>query len=236
MSVDRVMSSTLFEPLLRSRGGVTLVGGGELAAPVLRRALALAPRLVAADGGADAALALGFRPERAVGDFDSISDAARAALGTARLHHVAEQASTDFDKALRHVAAQFVLAVGFAGARLDHTLAAFNVLARHPGRRCLLLTEREVAFLAPRALRLRLTPGTRLSLFPMAPVRGEGTGLRWPLAGHDFAPGGMIGTSNETVAAQVDLRFSADAMVTILPAEYLEAALTGLGAATHPGA
>lgn len=216
-------------PLLRTSGGVTLIGGGGVGADVLARALALAPRLVAADGGADAAIALGQLPELAIGDFDSISDSARAALGPDRLHHMTEQESTDFDKALRHVAAAFTLAVGFAGARLDHTLAAFNVLARHPARRCVLLGDHDVAFLAPRELRLRLAPGTRLSLFPMAPVKGQGTGLRWPLEGFDFAPGGVIGTSNEAALPEVALRFSAPAMLVLLPAECLRAALAGLG-------
>lgn len=225
------MTASPEAPLIRTSGGLTLVGGGGFSADLLSRALARAPRLVAADGGADAALALGHRPEWAIGDFDSISDAARAALGPGRLCHVAEQDSTDFDKALRHVVADFVLAVGFAGARLDHTLAAFNVLARHPGQRCLLLSDHDVAFLSPPRLRLRLTPGTRLSLFPMAPVRGDGDGLRWPFAGMDFAPGGTIGTSNEVAAAEVALRFSGAAMLVLLPASCLSEALAGLGAA-----
>jgi thiamine pyrophosphokinase len=214
---------------LQSSGGITLIGGGCAGAETLAAALALAPLLVAADGGADTALALGHVPDLAIGDFDSISTAARAALGPGRLHHLTEQESTDFDKALRHVAADFTLAVGFAGARLDHTLAAFNVLARHPGRRCLLLGTQDVAFLAPPALRLRLDPGTRLSLFPMAPVTGQARGLRWPLDGHAFAPGGVIGTSNEVTLPEVELRFSAPAMLVFLPAECLRAALSGLG-------
>ena len=58
--------------------------------PVLRRdlkaALAHAPCLVAADGGADRALALGQVPDAVIGDLDSISAVAQARLG-ARVHH-----------------------------------------------------------------------------------------------------------------------------------------------------
>ena len=224
------MSSSSFgKPILRTSGGVTLVGGGDVCAAALGAALAVAPHLVAADCGADVALALGHTPDMAIGDFDSISDAARAALGPDRLHRIAEQDSTDFDKALRNVAADFVIAVGFGGGRLDHTLAAFNVLVRHPDRRCVMLSDEDLVFLAPRDLCLALEPGTRFSLFPMGPVQAWGTGLRWPVDGLEFAPAALIGTSNEVSDRKVRVQFSAPAMLVILPARCLHAALAGLG-------
>jgi thiamine pyrophosphokinase len=39
-------------------------------------------------------------PEAVIGDFDSIRPAARTALPPDRLHPIAEQDTTDFDKAL----------------------------------------------------------------------------------------------------------------------------------------
>jgi glutamate-ammonia-ligase adenylyltransferase len=75
---------------------------------------------------------------------------------------------------------------------------------------------------------LALPRGTRLSLFPMGPVQGDSEGLRWPLAGLDFAPDGMIGTSNE-VSGAVRLRMHAPKMLVILPVRYLQAALHGCG-------
>ena len=134
------------------------------------RALALAPRLVAADGGADSALALGQTPDLAVGDFDSISDAARRVLGPARLHHDPDQETTDFDKALAVEAADLVLAVGFTGARLDHTLAAMSTLARHPQRRVVIDSGTDLCLLCPPRLTLDLPAGSRVSLFPLAPL------------------------------------------------------------------
>ncbi|MBM3613497.1 MAG: thiamine pyrophosphokinase, partial [Alphaproteobacteria bacterium] len=110
-------------PIISSDQGVTLAGGAPFGGALLRAALGLAPRLVAADGGADRLLRLGHMPEVAIGDFDSISAAARAALGPDRLHHIPEQDTTDFDKALRSVAAPFVVGLGFSGARIDHGLA-----------------------------------------------------------------------------------------------------------------
>lgn len=204
------------------------MGGGELASEALERALALAPVLVAADSGADRALMLGHMPQAVIGDFDSLGSAARADVPPERLHHIPEQETTDFDKALRHIAAPFVLAVGFTGARLDHTLAAFNTLARHPGRRCVVLGARDLCFLAPPELDLALPPGTRVSLFPMAELRGRSRGLRWPIDGIGFAPGGLTGTSNMASEDRVRLDFDATGMLVILPVAHLSAALSAL--------
>lgn len=214
------------EVIVQSTTGVTLAGGGRFSAQMLAEARLLAPRLVAADGGADRLLANGAEPEAVIGDFDSISAAARLRLA-GRLHHIAEQVTTDFDKALRSIAAPFVLGLGFAGQRLDHGLAVLNTLVRHPEKRCLILSATDVTFLAPRDLALTLPRGSRLSLYPMGPVEGTSEGLRWPLDGIPFAPDGMIGTSNE-VSGPVRLRFSADRMLVILPRSAVAAALDGL--------
>ena len=214
--------------IVQSRSGVTLVGGGQATPALLRAALRLAPRLVAADGGADRALAAGLMPEAVIGDFDSISAAARARLPAAALHRIAEQETTDFDKALRSIDAPFVLAVGFSGARVDHTLAVFSALAQHAERRCLVLSAQDVCFLAPLSLTLRLKVGARLSLYPLGPVAGESTGLRWPIGGLAFAPDGRIGTSNEVSAPEVRLTFSAPRMLVILPRAALPPAIASL--------
>lgn len=220
------------KPIFHSEQAVTLIGAGGASGATLRRALDLAPRIVAADGGADVALAHGLVPEAVIGDLDSLSARAREALGPERIHRIPEQDSTDFDKALRSIAAPLVIGVGFEGDRLDHLLACFNTLLRRPERRCLLLTADQVVFLCPARAHLELEPGTLVSLFPMAEVRGRSSGLEWPIEGLNFAPYGRVGTSNRAVGA-VDLRMDAPRMMVILPLAALEAAvravLTGDG-------
>lgn len=215
---------------VESSEAVTLVGGAPVSAALLRLALARAPRIVGADGGADRLLALGVEPEAVVGDLDSISDAARARLA-GRLFHIAEQSTTDFDKALRSVAAPFVLALGFAGARMDHGLAVLTGLVAHPDRLCLILGPRDVVFLAPPVMDLRLRVGDRLSLYPMGPVTGRSRGLEWPIDGLDFAPDGVIGTSNRVTEREVRIEIDAPRMLAILPRARLDAALTALRSA-----
>jgi hypothetical protein len=147
-------------PIIASEGGITLAGGAPFGAALLREALGYAPRLVAADGGADRLLRLGHMPEIAIGDFDSISAAARETLGADRLHHIPEQDTTDFDKALRSVTAPFVLGLGFTGARIDHGLAVLNALGRHSGR--------------PRSGRTRAPAARRHAAFTFSAGRGPG--------------------------------------------------------------
>jgi thiamine pyrophosphokinase len=215
------------QAIVESSEGVTLVAGG----PVTRRDFALAlrraPVLVAADGGADRAISAGLKPRAVIGDLDSLTQAARAALGPARLHRVAEQETTDFDKALRHIHAPFVLALGALGGRLDHELAVLNSLVRQT-LPCVLIGAQDVVFAAPPRIRLHLKPGDRFSLFPMARVTGQSVGLRWPIDGLRFQPDGGIGTSNEVTERRVDLCLDGPGMLVILPRGRLDAVLQAL--------
>lgn len=208
--------------------GVTLIAGGPVARRDLSAALRLAPVLVAADGGADRALALGAEPVAVIGDMDSISAAGRARLGAARIFPIPEQESTDLDKALRSIKAGFVLTLGCLGGRVDHELAALRTLACGGGPPCVLIGRQDVVVAAPSALQLQMRAGDRFSLFPMAPVTGRSTGLRWPIAGISFAPGGRIGTSNEA-SGPVALEFDAPGMLVIVPRARLAVVLAGLG-------
>lgn len=221
-------------PIVQTTQGVTLAGGGPFSRRDLHLCLARAPVPAAADGGADRLLQLGVMPQAVIGDFDSLSAKARAEIPLSRQYPVPEQATTDFDKALRSVEAPFVLALGFAGARLDHGLAAMNTLVTRADRRCILIGPKDLAFAAPPQLSLELVPGDVLSLFPMARVTGQSEGLEWPIQGLSFAPDGMIGTSNRVVARQVELTFDAPGMLVILPRRRLDAAIRGLLSAPRP--
>lgn len=216
----------MIAPLVVSDRGVTVIGGGVVTQRDLLTALAMAPTLVAADGGADHALALGRTPDWVIGDLDSITPDARRMIAGDRIHHVAEQDSTDFAKCLSRVAAPFVMAVGFAGLRLDHTLAALTTMAAMARPLVLMLTPEDVVFVAPPRLTLPLMPGTRVSLYPMGPARGVSAGLEWPIEGIEFAPGGRVGTSNRARGV-VTLRIEGR-MLLMLPRGALATVMTAL--------
>jgi thiamine pyrophosphokinase len=214
--------------IVQSQDAITLVGGGPVTRRDLAFATARAPVLVAADGGADRLLSAGLMPEAVIGDFDSLSEAGQRAIAADRQFRIEEQETTDFDKALRSVVAPFVLALGVTGARLDHGLAVLNAVVRHRGCPCLVISATDVVFHAAGGVNLQLVVGDRLSLFPMAPVQGSSHGLHWPIDGLQFAPGGMIGTSNIVSAPDVEMRFDQPGMLVILPRARLDAAISAL--------
>ncbi len=205
---------------VQSIEGVTLVGGGQLTLPDLAAALIHAPVLVAADGGANNLMEWGHLPDRVIGDIDSLDSAWHSQL-EGRIERIAEQDSTDFDKCLARIRAPFVLALGFDGARLDHTLAAMSTLARHGSARVILKAQADICFLAPPFLELTLPEHARVSLFPMAQVAGRSEGLHWPIDGLQFAPHAVIGTSNRALGGRMSLKFERPGMLVLLERRYL---------------
>ncbi len=205
---------------VQSIQGVTLVGGGDLTRPDLEIALSHAPTLVAADGGANILMAWGHMPDRVIGDIDSLETAWQSQLGN-RIERIAEQDSTDFDKCLSRISAPFILALGFDGARLDHTLAAMSALTRRGSARIIMKAAADICFLAPPVLELDMAQDARVSLFPMAPVAGRSEGLYWPIDGLQFAPHDVIGTSNRATGGRVRLQFARPGMLVLLERAYL---------------
>ncbi|OIQ27117.1 MAG: thiamine diphosphokinase [Alphaproteobacteria bacterium MedPE-SWcel] len=215
--------------IVQEKAPVTLIGGGELAVSDLREALLLAPVLIAADGGADRALQFGYQPRAVIGDFDSISEQARAALSQSLLHLVAEQETTDFDKALSAVRAPLVLAVGFLGARIDHQLAALHVLVQPHVPPCILIGANEIVIHVTDPLELALDPGAVVSLFPLAPVTGRSQGLEWPIDGLVLSPMTRIGTSNRATGP-ICIEADGPGLLAILPRSSLGAVIAAIAA------
>ena len=213
--------------IVHSRKPVCLLGAGQVSARSVKEILLIAPTLVAADGGANVAIRAGVIPDAVIGDLDSVSRRTLAAVPAARVHHVSEQETTDFEKCLTRIAAPVVLCLGFTGARVDHALSVWNALVRYPDRRAIILSREDLAFAAPPRLALPLAPGTRVSLFPMAQVRAQSNGLYWPVDEVAFAPDGAIGTSNRATGTMT-LEVSGPGMIVILPRIELAAVMTAL--------
>lgn len=208
---------------------MTLAGGGALSPLVLQACLAVAPALVAADGGAKPCIDAGFVPAATIGDMDSLDADTRARLPEGSVHVVSEQDTTDFAKCLRLIDAPFILAAGFTGRRLDHTLAALSTLVAHDGAPCVIVGEADVIVPVPRTLSMRMPVGTRLSIYPLAPMQGMSTGLEWPIAGLTLGPMAQLGTSNRTCAPEVTLEFATPGALLMVPFAQLHAVLEGLG-------
>jgi len=176
--------------------------------------------VVAADGGAAAARALGLTVDVLVGDADSIAPAESerlAAAGVAVEAAVVDKDETDTElalhAALRRGATEITVLGAFGGGRLDHALANIALLA-HPS-----LAERSIELLDGRTrVRLLVAPGPDggaatlaldgrvgdlVSLLPAGgDVEGVTTsGLRYPLVDEPLPLGPARGVSNVRLAA-----------------------------------
>lgn len=209
---------------VRTTGPVTLVGNGPIDGRQLGEALDLAPQAVAADGGGDVPLPGGARYLAVIGDMDSLGNPAGLRAAGVPVHTVAEQDTTDLEKCLYSVEAPLFLGLGFLGGRIDHELAALNVLAKYPDKRVVLVGAEDLCFVCQPDFAIELEKGTRVSLFPMGAVAGlVSEGLRWSVAGLRFEPGALVGTSNIAVGGTVRLGFDAPRMLVILPVPLLAA-------------
>ena len=211
---------------------ITIVGGANFSQELLLESLKRAPVVYAADGGANLCMQYGCQPKQVIGDLDSLSPSLRSELNPSRVIHVAEQDTTDFEKLLIRVDAPFMLAIGFMGGRIDHQMAVQTVLTAYAHRKIICVGDEDVMFVSPPEIDLPLDAGTRISLYPMAPVQARSTGLYWPTDGLSFAPDGQIGTSNKATRP-VTLLPSAPCMLVVLSKTCLDIAIDAMQAAPY---
>jgi thiamine pyrophosphokinase len=211
---------------------ITIVGGAHFSKELLLEALERAPIVYAADGGANLCMQYRCQPKQVIGDLDSISPSVRCEIEPSRVIHVSEQDTTDFEKLLIRVKAPLMLAVGFMGGQIDHQMTVQTVLATHAHQKIICVGEHDVMFVSPPEINLALEAGTRVSLYPMAPVQVQSKGLYWATDGLCFAPDGQIGTSNRATGP-VSLTPSAPRVLVILPKTCLDIAINAMQVAPY---
>ncbi len=216
------------DPLRRSAAAALLVLAGE---QPLRLPPGFAPApgafVLAADGGADAALDAGLLPQALVGDLDSVTSATLGHLreaGCEILDRAADQDSSDCEKALRELARRGLRQVdvlGFQGDRLDHQLCGLHafVAAAAAGFDLRLVLARADAWplLGPRAVSFAGAPGQLCSVLPLTPCESvELQGVRWPLRQARLALGAALSCSNELLGGPASLSLAAGAALLYL--------------------
>jgi thiamine pyrophosphokinase len=159
-----------------SLGKCVIFAGGALERPeVLKERLTGREYILAADGGARHALALGLTPRMVVGDMDTLrEDELRElrALGSEVLTFPAEKDESDTLLALRDaVGAGYgdIEIWGALGGRFDHSMANV-ILLTHPlaaGVQVQLLTWNQRVFFPKRGQAIAGAPGDMISFFPM---------------------------------------------------------------------
>ncbi len=176
----------------------------------------VADLVIAADGGYDLAVRLGFAVDVLVGDLDSL-DAATVPDHIVVERHPTDKEATDLELALELVSRESpsrVVIVGGSGGRLDHELAGAALICSprwtHDIGTLDWLSSRGWAYVVWDRRIIHGDPGTVVSLIPMG---GNATGvvtkgLRWDLRDETLPHGTTRGVSNlmESPIADISLR------------------------------
>ena len=185
--------------------------------------------VVAADSGADHALALGVHVDLAVGDFDSISPTALEAVeqagGRIERHPVAKD-STDLALALDAATAlgpRRILVVGGGAGRLDHLLGELLLLGAdaYAGVELDALLGPATFHVVRRERSLAGQVGELISLVALhGPAVGIVTkGLTYPLRGETLAPGSSRGISNLFAAREARVALESGVVLAVRPGD-----------------
>jgi thiamine pyrophosphokinase len=209
---------------------VVVVAGGDVDDGAWARGrLASAALVVAADGGARAALVLGRAPDVVAGDLDSLDPRSRAGLvgaGTVFEVYPREKDETDLEIALRIAVARGATSIDVVGAlggpRFDHALANVMILALDGLGDCqvaIVDPHHEVRLLrGPGLLRLEGRPGDLVTLLPLSET-AEGidtSDLAYALRDGTLRRGRTRGVSNELTATQGTVRLRAGLLYVVL--------------------
>jgi thiamine pyrophosphokinase len=170
------------------------------------------PLVIAADGGALRAEAIGLRPDLVVGDIDSLAPATVERLRGAGIEievHRRAKDESDTELALRAAvtrgAQQLVLLGALGGLRPEHTLANVLLLClpELAGREVRIVegasSLRVIGGAGAATIEIHGRPGDLVSLLPLSePVEGVTTnGLAYPLHDEPLHQGPSRGLSNE---------------------------------------
>lgn len=201
--------------IVQSSDPITLVGGADIGPNDLNIALAVAPSLVAADSGANHLLAEKRAPTAIFGDFDSISEGARAAFSEV-LHCIEDQNTTDFQKVLARVDAPFFVAVGFLGGRIDHSFAALHAVTVAKSSKVVFLAGEDVAIVVrDERIKFEITPGLGFAVLPLDQCRVSTSGLKWDLDNASLGMTHAISSSNKVENSTVTVAVDGAAVVTM---------------------
>jgi thiamine pyrophosphokinase len=198
---------------------VVIFANGTLADPRTYRDRLLSDDLiVAADGGAAHACAVGVTPHVVIGDQDSLDPHLKSKLeaaGTRFVNFPMAKDETDLELALLYAAdrgADEIMVLGALGGRLDQMLANVLLLAlpELAGIHVYISDGDQIAFLVRDEAVVKGRPGDTVSLIPLGgDVAGVTTkGMAWPLNDETLHFGPARGVSNVLVGSrgQVSVR------------------------------
>jgi thiamine pyrophosphokinase len=199
----------------------------------LRRTLATADQIIAADGGANWLYDQDLTPHLLVGDMDSVRSKVLADLesrGCEIERHPAAKDETDLELALLRAAAkrpQRITVLGALGGRVDHELGNILLLTMPEleGIAAVLYDGVSTLSLCRHYCAIVGEPGDTVSLLPLGgDAHGIVTqGLAYPLRGETLRLGPARGISNVLAEARATVRLDAGLLIVVhTPERHLE--------------
>ncbi|MBI4429834.1 MAG: thiamine diphosphokinase [Ignavibacteriales bacterium] len=177
---------------------------------LLAKLLKEADAFVCADGGANIAARYGLKPNLIIGDLDSIQAGTLKRFSRVPARRIADQNSTDVEKALSWAVRkgfQEIMVVGAAGHRLDHAIGNLSALAKFSRKAKITFIDDESELVGVgHSYEFDADPGTIVSLIPLSLCEGIVTkGLKWELRNESLKLGVRESTSNVVKSSPVSI-------------------------------
>lgn len=192
-------------------------GGARPDAALLRRHLKNAAFVIAVDGAAAFFERHSIVPHILIGDFDSADPACVMRLEQAGARVVRlepEKNETDTEAAIDHalsMGADDIVLLGWAGKRMDHTLANISMLVRaeRAGARCRLIDRYNELRAVRGEYELCGRAGQTISILPLTDsIRVSATNLKYPLENLELCADSSRGVSNVLEKSRAHLSVS----------------------------
>lgn len=166
---------------------------------------------VCADGGANYAAKLGERPDLIIGDLDSIRASTVKKFQSVTTHRIADQNSTDLEKALSWLIRKNyteIIVLGATGGRVDHLAGNLSALGKFSKRAHITFVDESGEMRSVGSEMVLEAPvGTTVSLIPLSRCEGVVTnGLKWEIQNGVLELGFREGTSNIVKSSPVTIR------------------------------
>lgn len=187
--------------------------------------------VIAADGGADLALALGLRVDLVIGDLDSITQRAKSLLQSRDKPFVRldpDKDLTDLEAALELAVGRLdaqlsgdpkrIVVIGGHGGRLDHlagNLAAFDSVPGDISLEAWMGTD--VLFVVRSRLDVALNLGSTVSILARTDSIVTTQNLLWPLNSYLLRPDSTLGLSNRSTGQSVSIEVESGLCHVIVP-------------------
>lgn len=178
---------------------------------------------ICADGAAATCLSYKLTPDLIIGDMDSLDEDARSRFLSTQIIHLADQNTTDGEKAIQYCIDQGYQKVdlfGAQGKRVDHGLYNLGLLRKYHGQvdEMRMVSDDEISFLTTGKQTLSGHPGSRISLLPVfgKAEQVSARGLEYPIENQAMELGGFSSVSNTFSQSQAQVTIGSGLLLVVM--------------------